>query len=472
MVLKTLNKKTMKLLAKNNKVCFFVVIFAMVFVGCDKNNPTPDPDPVEQIPASVLTINKFIHDNMETYYLWNESMPYLDYTKQSDSFKYFDSLLYKPTDRWSFITDDYAALANSYQGIEESMGHSYILYKYSNSDGVFGIIQFVYPNSPASEAGLKRGDLFTAIDGTDLDINNYNTLLDKKKYLLTIAKLQGNTVVPVQDVNLTARVITQNPVLLYDTLNIDGTIIGYLVYKNFLDNFNDSLTNAFSWLKAAGINEMVLDLRYNNGGAISSMQHLASIIAPFQQITKQDIIISDKYNTILSQYYNSNGISTSTKFKSTGLNMNLNRIYVLTGPNTASASEALIIGLKPYMDVITLGDTTHGKYTGAYVIYDTEKKHNWAIQPIVFKYSNALGFTDFPNGLAPTFIGNDDLYNPLGDPKEGLLALTIQKIKGGKVGVAPKSAAIQLKAVQLKSFDNNKPRQDIPLLKENLIPIK
>ncbi|NQU87966.1 MAG: hypothetical protein HQ541_19630, partial [Mariniphaga sp.] len=242
-------------------------------------------------------------------------------------------------------------------------------------------------------------------------------------------------------------------------------------YKNFLSNYNDSLSVAFEWLNSAGIDEMVLDLRYNNGGAISSMQHLASILAPLQQLNNSDIIINDEFNSILTQYYNAQGISMQTRFLNISPNLNLNRIYILTGQNSASASEALIIGLDPYMEVITLGEQTHGKYTGAYVIYDTEKKHNWAIQPIVFKYSNSVGFTDFPDGLTPTYAGEDDLFNALGDPQEGLLAVAIEKITGTPVVVAQKSAKIEL-AVPLHSFDNNKIRMNIPLLKEKLESFK
>lgn len=456
------------------EIGLLVTLLAIIFIGCKKDEPIPGTgkDTTAVVPASVVTINKFIHDNMEIYYLWTDKMPNLDYNKQSDSKKYFDSLLYKVYDRWSFITDDYQSLANSYEGVEESMGHLFVLYKYSNSDGVFGIIQFVYPNTPASEAGLKRGDLFTAIDGTDLNLTNYNTLLDKKSYSLTIAKLQGNVVVPFQDVKLTAKVINQNPILLCDTLNINGTIIGYLAYKNFLANYNDSLTVAFNWLKNAGIKEMVIDLRYNNGGAISSMQHIASLVAPLQNISRKDIIITDKYNDLLTQYYTSEGDDLSTRFSNVGVNLNLKSIYILTGKNTASASEALIIGLDPYMSVTTLGDTTYGKYTGAYLIYDTEKKHNWAIQPIVFKYSNTKGYTDFPNGLAPNFIGDDDLFHQLGDPNEGLLSLAIGKITGKPASTSTKSAAIKLKAFPFKSFDGIKTREEIPIIKKDFKSIK
>jgi len=472
----------MKTQGRRNTEWIFILLFLLALVaGCDKDDPTQDPQsPVNnngkeeiQVPDSIIAINKFIKGEMEIYYLWNEYMPDLDYTKQPDPFEFFDTLLYKPVDRWSFLTDDYQALMESYQGIEESMGHSFGLYLYSNSDdGVFGVIQFVYPGSPAAEAGLKRGDLFTAINGEDLTVDNYQTLLNNNAYTLTVAEIQGKTVVPVREVQLKARKITENPILYYDTLHCNGTVIGYLVYKNFLSNYNDSLSDAFAWLDAAGIDEMVLDLRYNNGGAIVSMQHLASILAPAQQINNADVIITDEYNAILTYYYNNQGISLETCFFNISPNLNLNRLYILTGRNSASASEALIIGLDPYMDVITIGQQTHGKYTGAFVIYDTEKKHNWAMQPIVFKYANSVGFSDFPDGLTPDYSGDDDLFYPLGDRNEGLLASAIEIITGVPSAVAVKSTDTRFFGQPLLSFDNNRPRNAIPLRKEKPVLMK
>lgn len=451
----------MKTSESSRKLAYFLIACIFVISSCQEDTPTPQ-GPV--IPQEILTVNKFIYENMSTYYLWNEQMPDIDYRKQEDPEKYFDTLLYKPLDRWSFITDDYAALAASYQGVSESMGHSFELHYYSNSTSdIYGIIQFVYPNSPASEAGLQRGDFFTAIDGTDLNLSNYASLLDKKEYTLTIAKAQDGVVVPVRQVKLTAREIKENPILLCDTIKLGGKTIGYMMYKNFYDNYNDSLKTAFDWLKSAKIDELVLDLRYNNGGAISSMQYLASLIAPSIQITRKDVILKTVYNSILTNAYNSQGISTTTNFKDVGLNLNLKKMYVLTGRNTASASEALIVGLKPYMSITTIGDKTHGKYTGAYLINDENGKHNWAIQPIVFKYSNSEGFTDFGNGLTPDITGEDGLFTPLGDPAEMLLALAIQEITGIPAPIK-KSATIGGDESLIVSFDGNRIRNDIPLI--------
>lgn len=443
-------------------------ILAILVAGCKKEDIKTEPVQEGEIPSAVIKINEFIHDNMDYYYLWNKQMPELDYTKQPNSFKYFDTLLYKPTDRWSFITDDYEALINSYQGIEVSMGHSFSLFwKDETHTEIIGILEFVYPNSPASEAGLKRGDIFSAVDGMELNADNYVSLLNETSYTLTIAEFTGDVLTPVKEVDLTARQITENPILRYDTLKINGATIGYMAYKNFLANYNDSLTSAFTWLKNAGVTEMVLDLRYNNGGYITAMQHLSSILAPIQQVENKSVIIEDKYNENLTQYYTKKGSSMKTLFKNAGTNLDLNTLYILTGQNTASASEALIIGLAPYMNVVTIGGQTHGKYTGALVISDPEKKHNWAIQPIVSKYANSVGYTDFPDGLTPTIAGEDDLSHGLGSPKEGLMALALEQITGTAAVAVTKSLRLRMGS-RLKSYDSNRPRKNIPLLKETL----
>jgi C-terminal processing protease CtpA/Prc len=120
-----------------------------------------------------------------------------------------------------------------------------------------------------------------------------------------------------------------------------------------------------------------------------------------------------------------------TKFPLTSVNLNLSRLVVLTSEGTASASEALINGLSPYMEVITIGATTHGKYTGALPIYDENSVINkWLIYLVVNKIANADGNTDFINGFTPDYPVDDNFITPLGDVTEPLLAKAIEVITG------------------------------------------
>ena len=119
--------------------------------------------------------------------------------------------------------------------------------------------------------------------------------------------------------------------------------------------------------------------------------------------------------------------------------LNLDRVFVLTSARTASASELLINGLDPYIDVIHIGDFTVGKNQGSITVYDyinesrdKNPNHMYAMQPIVLKIGNVAGYTDFPDGLEPDIFIKESLLNPgiLGDIQEPLLKIAIDQISG------------------------------------------
>ncbi|HAF30877.1 MAG TPA: hypothetical protein DCG75_17705 [Bacteroidales bacterium] len=131
--------------------------------------------------------------------------------------------------------------------------------------------------------------------------------------------------------------------------------------------------------------------------------------------------------------------------------MGLNKLWVITGPGTASASELTITGLKPYMSVTTVGDSTYGKYTASITLkpedfYESanyyEEIDNWGAQPIILKYANSQGVTDFKDGFAPDIAVEDDLFStiPLGNKEEAMLKKTLENITGVEI-LATKSAA-------------------------------
>ncbi len=119
---------------------------------------------------------------------------------------------------------------------------------------------------------------------------------------------------------------------------------------------------------------------------------------------------------------------------SSDLNLDLPTVYFLTTDGTASASESLMTGLYPYMNVVQIGETTYGKCYASITVDDWEnpKRHNWAMQPIVIKYSNAEGFTDFQNGIAPDYEVDDNLLYalPFGDLEDPQLARALELITG------------------------------------------
>jgi len=185
----------------------------------------------------------------------------------------------------------------------------------------------------------------------------------------------------------------------------------------------------------------VVDLRYNLGGYLSVASAFVGVVCPSECLTGNTVLISKTWNDLYQDYWADNNRDDMLyeyfpKFSDVPVNLNLSRIYILTGHNTASASELTICGLDPYMEVIKVGDVTRGKYTAAMIFNpeDDPEIENWGTQAIVYKYANAQGVTDFKDGFTPDYPAEDVLMGevfPLGDPRENLLKTTLSLIGTG-----------------------------------------
>ena len=262
-------------------------------------------------------------------------------------------------------------------------------------------------------------------------------------------ELNGKTV------DLTKTDFTENPILINKVIDADGIKVGYLMYNQFLTNFDVELNNAFTQFKSDGITELVLDLRYNPGGYTYPAILLASLITG--QFDGK-IFYKEEWNSKYQTYFETNApeslvnpfinaLTNGTSLSS----LDLNKIYILTTDATASSSELVINGLAPYVDVVQIGTTTYGKYVGSVTLYDSDNfdkdtanpNHTYALQPIAIKASNVNGISDYYNGLPPdypityqTSSGTEyegenivDL-GTLGDVNEPFLAKAISLITG------------------------------------------
>ena len=426
------------------KILYYALALTVLMMsvwGCKEDPVTgDDKDPV--IPHETLVTNEWIRDNMELYYFWNDKLPGgIEFSKEPDSEAYFYKLVYKEKDKWSRITSDYKALEAELAGKPVTMGYNPSFFLVGNNKIVIAV-KYVYPGSPAADAGLERGDIILTIDNTALDTSNYYDLYSGPVYSVQLGRLEGNTLLPTgESVSMTARVTNTNPSIHHEVLDIDGHKIGYLVYVEFIAGESDVLLtemdNIFNEFKAAGVSDLIIDFRYNPGGEISAAVHLASIIGPAEVANRKDVLISLKYNEGLDSYLRTSNLTNylSYKFETTSANIDMDRVYFLTTSGTASASELVIVGLEPYMDVIKIGEPTYGKYAGAWVMPDDAEK--WAIIPIVSKFANADGYTDFVYGLPPDYEIDDDLMRavPFGDTRDPMLAKAIE-LATGKSGMA------------------------------------
>tara|TARA_R110002020_G_scaffold441538_4_gene652434 strand:+ start:2688 stop:4091 length:1404 start_codon:yes stop_codon:yes gene_type:complete len=441
-----------------SRALFFLALSGLIW-SCDKDD---DKDPIVKPDATLEeNINNWIYDVMDEVYYWRLNLG-TPIAATSDPSDYFKSLLYKPgeVDRFSVIYPDYQELVNALQGITLEAGYEFKLYRMQNSDNVYAEVLYVKKDSPASQTDLKRGDLIIAINGKEMDINNYRTILNETETVHTISPLrfseEDEGYVKMEDISLTPVQLSEDPNFLDTVYTINNEKIGYVVYNFFAPGtaanstkYDVEMDEVFSKLKAQNIKNLVLDLRYNGGGYVSSAVNLASLIGP--GVTNSDIFSKTKYNEFLTANVASlSDVQTKFLSKSQNLGNTLtgNRLYVLTSSGTASASELIINGLRPYMDVYLIGDVTYGKNVGSIAIEDEENPENqYGLLPIVSQSFNSLDESDYSTGFVPNIAVNENTerLKMLGDVNEIMLRTAIEQI----TGVASSGRVIKLDREEL-----------------------
>ena len=432
---------------------FFFSLLIFLLNGCFLNdNPSPSGTG-----SGEVDINDWIWEEMNTYYFWKDDLVDSD-RDDPDHEDYFKSLLFED-DRFSWISDDAETLREELDGEILALGFSPTFGFFNNTNNIFILVEYVYPGSNAEAAGLSRGDIILKVDGTALTKDNYLELYDKSEFTVTLGKYDGSGIYETdEEISITNNNLEVNPVIYSEVKEIEGIKIGYLVYVDFISGNDDSmlknLGKVIDDLSMEGITELIVDLRYNRGGSVDAAQYFGSLMVPQPQVINRDIFVKFDYNNILENYYleregeNSNHLYI--RFKDVGHHIDLDRIIILTTSHTASASELVLVGLDPYMPVISIGEPTFGKFYGSFVIYDENNppKHNWAIVPVVLKYMNANGFTDFVDGLAPDYYVIDNLLEakPFGDVTDPMMAQAIALITGNPINE-------NVRIDQAKSYD-------------------
>jgi carboxyl-terminal processing protease len=434
------------------KITLLLFIALFTFQSCEDMDDVAAPE--------YLEVNDFIWKGLNLYYLWQADVPNLADTRfanQADLNTFlkgypepetlFDALrVDKSIDRFSWIVSDYRELEGMLQGTTKNDGVDFGLYrKASDSNDIFGWVRYIIPNSDASTKDIKRGAIFYGVNGTQLTASNYQTLLlNAENYTLNLADYNNGQITPNgKSVTLTKTELSENPIMINNVIETGGHKIGYLMYNGFYPNYDSQLNDAFGSLKSQGITDLVLDLRYNGGGSVQTATRLASMITG--QFTDK-VFSKQRWNDKINAYFESedpgalDNLFTST-IEGTAVNsLNLTKVYILTTKSTASASELVINGLKPYIDVVQIGDITTGKNVGSITIYDSptfgkenrNPHHRYAMQPIVLKIVNADDFGDYFNGLEPTYSLKENITNlgVLGTASEPLLSTAIGKITG------------------------------------------
>lgn len=443
---------------RKDRLPIFLLLIALLIgnASCkdDDNDDSPEViiDPTEEEEGGV---NAWIESTMRENYFWYADMPvqsklnfsadpetfFSSLLSDSDGNEYSDGTHY----HYSYIESN-PKITKAISNTDYSYGFEFNLYPIGNSHYVAHLL-YVAPNTPADEAGLKRGDWIVTMNKDSITASNYTVLLGSNAMELSIAKYSnGKLITQTGKTQLAAaRSIEDDPVHYHKIITLDsGKKIGYLVYNHFTaSQANDdakydkellTLSNTFN-----GVDEFVLDLRYNNGGLVTSAQLLSTILVPANALGKTFCTL--QYND--KQSPQSDAMTLRSSLLNGGINLDLKTIYVLVTAETASASELVINCLKPYMEVVVIGETTEGKNVGS-VSY-TDDKYPWLLQPIVCKLYNASGKSDYGKiGFIPNYKRDEaetlDQFLPFGDTNELLLSTALGLIDGTTTVTATKAA--------------------------------
>jgi len=439
-----------------NSRCFFLYLFlfSLLFTSCFEDN--------DDNGALASEINDFVWKGMNAAYLYKQEIPDLDNDRFNDSEEYasylndytspenlFESLIYERDniDKFSLIVDNYIELEQYLSGVSLSNGLNYgLVYLPNSNNEIFGYVRYVNNGSAADLANINRGDIFRSIDNIPLSIDNYSDLLSQEIYTVNFANYFNNDtedisddIIELNDINIELQKVPliKNPVHHYSTLDYSGGKIGYLMYNQFVSNYDDYLKTIFSEFKSNSVDELILDLRYNPGGSINSAIVLASLITgQFEN----EIFNTEQWNNDIQNYWINNNpeylINRFTTFQSS---LSLSKVYILTTRSSASASELIINCLKPYINVVQIGTPTYGKYQASVTLYDSEnfsnqnvnRSHNYALQPLVLKTLNVNGVTDYYNGINPDYEYEERAFDmgQVGDLNEPMLNFTLDIIE-------------------------------------------
>ena len=462
------------------KIFLIPILFCLLlFSGC--SDDTPNEQEVKDEYAAWKYVNSFAHGTMSQYYLWKDEI-----AKDLDAWDWewsepkakVQKIRYKENgkdvDRWTQVYDNFSEKTAN---IVTTYGFEYALYQAGSSKQLVLVTTLVYPGSPAEKAGLKRGSLIVGLNNEPITTDNYQQLPTLASAELMVQTHSSQKVVKMQAVSM-----YEDPVVLDSIYRWDDKKVGYLFYNQFNVLSCEKLISVCKRFKNEGVSELILDLRYNLGGNSVVHQLLASMLAPEENVARNDVYLKRGHNKDYTEELRLKGDSTEQRFQFkewaingekfdydlSDANIGITKFYALTSGKTASASEALLIGLRPYLDIEIIGETTRGKFCGGYNLLAADwfqsmvdtyreegrdfyaehpdladwKTHvaDWGMYVITDYFTDKTGTRpDFSKGISPDFKVADAPFEtyPLGDEREVLLHAALTR--AGKTDLPSRS---------------------------------
>jgi C-terminal processing protease CtpA/Prc len=363
-------------------------------------------------------VNQEFYELMNNYYFWYDKMPEVKPENYPTPEALLEALRYKQLDKWSFISTKQEI--NSYYNDAEYVGFGFGM-AFDTSYRLW--VSFVFSDSPMRAVGVDRGWQISHINGIVPTPTNTSNLLSPTTLNFTFINSQGQSV----SHSISKRTVKMNTVLMNTIYETSAGKVGYFVLKGFVGPTVVELNTVFNDFSAASITDLIIDLRYNGGGSVDVASHLANLIVG-GNVVGQDF----------GRYIHNDKLTQQNRaivFKALSNSLNLQRIIYITSRNSASASELVINGLFPHIDVVLVGDRTYGKPVG---MYGLESDISDLIYfPICFKIVNSNNQGDFYDGIPVDIPANDGINYPFGHLSEPCLAAAIAFIEGGKSKASP-----------------------------------
>ena len=381
--------------------------------------------------CSALSQTTFVRDTLDELYYWYRNLPDVDPAREATPEAFLDAVRFRPLDRaFSYVTS--RAANDAFFSDSQFIGLGVTT---SQVGGELHVLQ-VFEGSPAAEAGLDRGTRIDTVDGVRAaDLIAAGTLdaaLGPAQDGLAVTLGFDTRGGERRTATLRKRTVAIPTVSLTRVFEVGGRRVGYLFFRNFVRPSVQALDAAFDALAAARVDELVLDLRYNGGGLVDVAVHLASLVAGGGHA---DAVFAESRHNDRNRRLNE-----TLRFTAPAAALALSRLVVITTRASASASELVINGLRPFMPVVVVGDRTYGKPVGQYLLPFCDK----VLAPVSFAMVNAAGDGDYFDGLPVTCAAADDITHDLGDPVEASLQEALRYVASGACSPVPAAAARRL----------------------------
>ncbi len=401
------------------RILIFIFTTSLLWLSACENSNNEGGTLTPQAGAcSIEGQNRFVHEAMKDRYLWYREVPdSIDYGDFDSPEQTLDFLKYHELDRFSYIAD--AAAFSSLFGEGQYVGYGF---SYQIDDAGRVWFKFVYDDSPAGRAGLARGDEILSVNGQTVEEIStalaWGTIFGDKEVGVPVSMLVRKKDGSTADIQMEKAVVNINTVLHSSVIEQNGAGVGYLVFNSFLGTSQTELEQVFADFYAQQVSKVILDLRYNGGGSVAVARDLGSLLF--------DNTRNDQLFTVLEQNDRHQNLNSSYYFSSKVNELDLDQLVVITTGSTASASEMIINGLKPFVPVTTVGSATYGKPVGMNGMSFCDK----ILLPITFAAYNADHEGDYFDGIAADCAADDDVAFDFGDATEPMLAEALRATGG------------------------------------------